>query len=297
MSDFGDDVQSSLSDEQKLEIARKLMLQSPPGEILQVASDVRALVKNDALINSIALDVFREYNEQQMVTIAIPDSSEQVLVTKVGEVETDQYLNPRTAQVVTVDQIKQVVIDVRPAEEHENTSPSLQAYREELDASIESYIAETYPSAPYAVYGFEEKDGSVLTLCISNARFSPKNFWNGRWRCVWTAKLNTDQTTWEITARIKVLVHYFEEGNVQVNTSHTHAVTMPVQGVAADVAAMVNEINKVETDFAKKLHETYITLNDNHFKDLRRNLPLTRMKFQWTNAAASLASELKRNKA
>ena len=43
-----------------------------------VFSDVRALLKNDALINTIALDVFREYNEQQMVTIAIPDSSEEV---------------------------------------------------------------------------------------------------------------------------------------------------------------------------------------------------------------------------
>ena len=38
-------------------------------------------------------------------------------MTKVGEVETDQYLNPRTAQVVTVDQIKQVFhqLNIRPS--------------------------------------------------------------------------------------------------------------------------------------------------------------------------------------
>jgi len=52
-----------------------------------------------------------------------------VLVTKVGEVGVDQYLNPRTAQVITVDQVKQTVLDVRPAEEEENTSPSLAEYR------------------------------------------------------------------------------------------------------------------------------------------------------------------------
>jgi hypothetical protein len=35
----------------------------PPGELLQVASDVRALLGDDALLNRVAATAFRDYNK------------------------------------------------------------------------------------------------------------------------------------------------------------------------------------------------------------------------------------------
>jgi hypothetical protein len=36
-------------------------------------------------------------------------------------------------------------------------------------------------------------------------------------------------------------------------------------------------------------------MSEGPFKELRRTLPLTRMKFNWANASHSLAAELRRN--
>jgi len=261
-----------------------------------VASDVRVLLGNDELINSIALDVFREYNVDQMVAIALPEASGQVLVTAVGEVDTDQYLDPRTSVVMTVDQIHQKCLEVRPADEHENTPASLKEYRDVLDLEVTSYVEKSYPGAVHAVYG-SDKGSKVVTLCIVNTEFSPKNFRNGRWRSVWTATLNQEETEWELEGNIKVLVHYYEEGNVQLNTVHSHHTKIPVQGVDADVGDIIKTIKKVEKAFVMDIEHHFSTLSETSFKELRRTLPLTRTKFQWANQQHSLASELRRSKA
>lgn len=53
----------------------------------------------------------------------------QCLVTTAGAVSGEEYLDPRTAQVITVNHIKQRCVGIRPATEEENTPASLQGYR------------------------------------------------------------------------------------------------------------------------------------------------------------------------
>ena len=49
---------------------------------------MRTLLKDDALLNSIALDVFREYNMEQMVAVSLPESSGQVCLRVVMRTHT-----------------------------------------------------------------------------------------------------------------------------------------------------------------------------------------------------------------
>ena len=68
-----------------------------------------------------------------------------------------------------------------------------------------------------AVYSAKKGADFVVTICISSAKFNPNNYWNGRWRSVWTAtfKANSQVT---LQGQMRVCVHYYEDGNVQLNT-------------------------------------------------------------------------------
>lgn len=70
------------------DIVKSFLLNAPPGEFMEVVSgllsyifklshfnisiDVRVLLKNDDLLNSLAPSTFREYNENQMIKVDSP---------------------------------------------------------------------------------------------------------------------------------------------------------------------------------------------------------------------------------
>ena len=73
-------------------------------------------------------------------------------------------------------------------------------------------------------------------VCIEDHQYSPKNFWNGRWRSQWTVNINGSkaevlgvlkvQVRFDLSAGLSKFpifyccqVHYYEEGNVQLVSS------------------------------------------------------------------------------
>ena len=92
---------------------------------------------------------------------------------------------------------------------------------------------------------------------------------------------------------IGVLVHYFEEGNVQLTTSTSGQAEIPIAGSDADLAAaVVAELRRVEKEYLMSLEDSFGDLSET-FKELRRKLPLTQSHFPWENSESFLASELK----
>ena len=74
--------------------------------------------------------------------------------------------------------------------------------------------------------------------------------------------------------------HYFEEGNIQFNLSKDFA---PVAIEAADGPNIVKAIRKLETDYQSKVEEVLEEgLKEGIFKRMRRVLPVTGTKFDWS---------------
>jgi len=262
---------SAPSDEELVDIANNFLLSAPPGEFMEVVTDVRALLPKESLINESAARTFREYNTEQMLQVDSPGNQHKVLITKYGEVSDGEYLDPKGKQVIQFDHIKQEVTGKRGMQSGD-TDNSLESLRAAFEKHSFEYVGQHYSHGTTTVYA---KDGKII-ICISSAKFNPHNFWNGRWRSVWT------YGDGELIGHFKIVVHYYEDGNVQLNTDTTQKVAQPDQGSAdATASAALKNIFKVEQAFQASVDTSYATMGDTTFKALRRALPITRTRIDW----------------
>ncbi|KAH7426891.1 hypothetical protein KP509_10G020800 [Ceratopteris richardii] len=218
-------IRKELSDEQKIALAKWFLLKSPPGEIQYVAKDLQGVLLNDNIYLAAAQAAFPVYNKEQMLS---------VIVCEDEEIDANHFIDLRTAQVATIDHIKQVCTGVRPAANSELPSAYVEEYRAAIDTEVVRYIEEAFPRGHCSVFATNGKDsdengGFELTVVISSAKLSPKNFCNGRWRSIWKVQLHGDLQTVDLQA------HYFEEGNVQLDTAYDCKDSSIFQGPARDI--------------------------------------------------------------
>ena len=108
-------------------------------------------------------------------------------------------------------------------------------------------------------------------------KYSPNNFWNGRWRSLYIL----DPSASSLTGTIKVDVHYYEDGNVRLLT--TKPVTLSPGSLTAQT--VVREIAVAEKKYQEELNKGFTNLSEGAFKGLRRQLPITRQKVEWDKIA------------
>jgi len=273
------------SEDDLINIANNFLLNSPPGEFMEVVTDVRALLPNESMINESAPATFRQYNTEQMIQVDSPGNQHKVLITTYGEVSDGEYLDPKGNQVITYDHIKQEVTGHRPISDELDSS--LEALRSAFEKHAFQYVTDHYPNGTTTVYG---KDGNIY-VCISAARFNPQNFWNGRFRAVWTFHNG------ELTGNIKITVHYYEDGNVQLNSKATQKTAVSESGNPDAIAsAAVKAIAKIEAQYQSSLDTSYSTMGDTTYKALRRALPIFKTRIDWAKIKNYQVSNTMSNK-
>jgi capping protein alpha len=220
------------------------------------------------LLNSSAPATFRQYNQEQMLAVQSP-AGHSFLITEHNEVGDGQYVDPRGKIVVKFDHIKQQVLGQAggaPADAQESL-------RAQFDAATLAYQVDHYPEGTASVFA---KGGKII-VCIQSSKYNPSNFWNGRWRSVYHCQVQGGEVV--VKGNIKIQVHYYEDGNVQLNTDTNK--NFKVAGGADAAKNTVEAIKKLEKAFHTALEVSYNTMGDTTFKALRRALPLTRTKIDW----------------
>ncbi|WFD34041.1 F-actin-capping protein subunit alpha [Malassezia cuniculi] len=125
-----------------------------------------------------------------------------------------------------------------------------------------------------------------VVICIVGNRYNLRNFWAGRWRSIYQYSPQSHKFT---AATINVQVHYFENGNVQLNSNYAE-IPQPKDG---DVSSLIASIAAHEQAYQESLDQTIESLRDQAFRTLRRALPFTRQKIDWDKAVGyKLNSEL-----
>jgi len=265
------------SQQQLIKVANSFLLNAPPGEFLEVVSDVHKLLPQDKMLDSTAPTTFKKYNEDQMVQADSQDGSHRFLITQYGELGTNEYIDHVGGVVATFDHIKQVVTGSRPIGGSDVDS-SLEPMRAALQDAISKYVNDHYPFGTFGVYT-NAKEGKYY-ICITSTRFNPANFWNGRWRSVWAVPTKPGKA--KIEGRIRLQVHYYEDGNVQLHTDTSKAASVDIASdPAAGAAAVVKALTTIEHNFHQALDASYNVMGETTFKALRRALPITGQKINW----------------
>lgn len=145
--------------------------------------------------------------------------------------------------------------------------------------SLSTHSTEHYPSATYTVCPTPSSPNTIALLLVSN-KYSPSNFWNGRYRSTY---LFTPSSS-TLSGTINVDVHYYEDGNVRLTTTKKipemklEASTASSSSAAAEV---LRKIAGVERAYQEELNRGFGRLSEGEFKGLRRQLPVTRQKVEW----------------
>lgn len=86
-----------------------------------------------------------------------------------------------------------------------------------------------------------------------------------------------------LSGSIRLNVHFFEQGNVQLSTSFSPTFSLAASATPADV---LKAIKKAEEEYQLELNETYREMSEKTYKSLRRALPIRRQKMDWAKVAS-----------
>ncbi|KAI1102046.1 2-oxoisovalerate dehydrogenase beta subunit [Jackrogersella minutella] len=240
---------------------------APPGEV-----HIKALTINEPELVSRLGPAFEKYNEEQFITAKLPGSTQKVVVSSHNSLGGGRYYDVESSSSFIFDHATQKASGVQS---HVLEGAQADLVKSTLK-SLATYVKEHFPNASYGVYPIEN-DSKLAVIIVAN-KYSPNNFWNGRWRSLYIIDLSSSS----IEGSIKVDVHYYEDGNVRLLTSK------PISGSVSSVngAGIAREVSIAEKKYQEELNRGFTSLSEGAFKGLRRQLPVTRQKIEWDKVAS-----------
>ncbi|KAK9463350.1 F-actin-capping protein subunit alpha [Lipomyces oligophaga] len=249
-----------MSSQAKVKIVSAFLTDAPPGEIKDVYDDIRAIVEDDSKVLDGLDQVFQQYNLDQFVTVKVPGSSKPIVISPYNSLGETIFYDGEAGKQFELDHRTLKVSGVESYEEPTTNS--------ELISSLKYYVSEHYPEP--SAYGLFSQEDDTIAIVISGNKYSPSNFWNGRWRSSYTVDLSSGLGK----GQIDLDVHYYEDGNVRLKTKKI----VDLKVIGGDV---IKAIASAERAYQEELNKEFSGLSDGAFKALRRQLPVTRSKIEW----------------
>lgn len=248
----------------ELETCAAFVEGAPPGELADVVADIKSLT-NPGIVDELG-PAFEQYCEEQFITTRLPNGSKQVIISSYSKLPDGRYYDVESNSSFDFNHTTQKATS---PQSYVLEGPQADLVKSTLKA-VGTYTKEHYSSPAYGVYPIEG-DSKIAIVIVAN-KYSPNNFWNGRWRSAYTF----DPSSGTLEGSIKVDVHYYEDGNVRLLTEKT-----VVFSVAESGSGIIKDIASTEKKYQEELNRGFVSLSEGAFKGLRRQLPITRQKIEW----------------
>jgi len=280
---------------ERISAAAGFLLQSPPGEINDVLIDVRNIISDDEGLQEGVLPALREYNLAQLTTVEVPDTNHQSVIStaaRISETGPERFLDPRSKTSFTFDHLTLEASDPQPVESDSESEP----FRAALETSAFAYLTSHFHDGVASVFSTIGEPTRFTIQIVAN-KYNPSNYWSGRWRSQYVVDLHEGK----LKGAVFVNVHYYEDGNVQLSTTHNVSINLPPALLTSTPSAASSKILALIEDeegrYQTTLNETYHQMGEKTFKGLRRALPLTRQKLDWDKVIGyKLGAELNASK-
>ncbi|KZF21137.1 F-actin capping protein alpha subunit [Xylona heveae TC161] len=241
---------------------------APPGELSNVVTDIKALIGDQSDTTQTLDPACQQYNEEQLAAVKLPGSSQDVIISPYNSLGNGRYFDVESQTSFLVDHstkkssaVESYVLESQHADLVKSTLKALAAHAQEH-----------YPSSSYGAYP-TNSDSAIAVVLVAN-KYSPNNFWNGRWRSIYTFTPGSG----ELEGNIKVDVHYYEDGNVRLLTDRPITSSISSSATGPEV---IRQIASLEKKYQEELNRAFSNLSEGAFKSLRRQLPITRQKIEW----------------
>lgn len=257
----------------ELSSAKFIIDNTPVGLIQEIDDNMKTL--NSHLEESKEFkDLIMSYEEEHFKQV--PLGEDKLILSKYNKDEQGYYY----------DQTKKYKLLINPLSENfeklEKITPNypLQVL---LDKKVNEYKEKYYTKekTSHNIF-YEEKDNKCkVKVLLSSHHIELKNYQTGEWIACYVISPK-DQGEYSIEGEIKINTFYYEENNTQFHLEEKVTETIK----ASTDEELCNKIielieskeNKIQTD----LTEAFDSFEEEYTKPLRRRLPMTRMKMNWS---------------
>lgn len=213
--------------------------------VLTILLDLKLIV--DKNIEVELSKAIKQYNLDTFQSVEVDGSP--IIISKYNQ-EGDYFISPSASVKFQVDHLKLRASDISQID---NSSGS------KYDDLLSQYVEDQYTQGEF----LSLKDHIIL----KGHKTSPGNYWTGSWRSDYDLKTGKGV--------VHIDVHYYEDGNVRLQT---------IKHVDINTSDPVKSIKQEEDKLQLALNKQFLELNETTFKQLRRQLPVTRSKINWGKA-------------
>jgi len=268
------------SPEQKLSIATYFIMSSPIGEVDFVVADTKKLVDSEDILSTTALTkILKDYNIENRIRVDV--DGKKTLISSYGMVNDTEFVDPTTGKIFVFNHLRREHAGF--SDQKQDVPSEINEFRKAIQESVNEYIKDKYKDGKCTAVVYTSNEGEI-TVCISASNTKISSYWTGGWNGIFSFSVNKPGDT-ELVGNIKIHVHYFEDGNVQLHAAIEKKIAVTI-GDADNTAKSVRKaIDKIESDYQSNLEEMYVDMHRNTFKEMRRFLPVSRQPMEWTTYA------------
>jgi len=263
---YDDEEEAEVRPEEKLLVSRHFICKASAGEGRALAEDLQSIMGKDLLTDELVSEYLLDRAEKFYEFAG----GKNVIACEQSKVDGGSYKNPNTGEVCILNVSKHTLsVGDKKEGANEENSELRQSLQSALDSHMEAhYLKEMHAKRACAVY----EKGDELTCIISAKNSNLSSFWTGNWQCSYTLTKGGNS----LEAKLKINVHYFEGGNVQLNVDKTESLECD----CGNVDDVLSKIKMFENEFQNTISEFFST-NEGMFKKVRRGLTIQGTKFDW----------------